>query len=66
LGERRRGAGSVVRLFIVGGWAGGWRGLIIGMLLAPAVSTAAYNLVKRTDEGNENPDELFVTFSASF
>jgi hypothetical protein len=51
---------------LVGLWADGWRGLIIGMLLAPAVSTVTYNLVKESDEGDENRDEIFVTFSASF
>jgi len=31
-----------------------YKGLLIGMLLAPAASTAAYNLVKKTEEQNSS------------
>ncbi len=33
-----------------------YKGLLIGMLLAPAASTAAYNLVKNTEEQNSSVD----------
>ncbi len=33
-----------------------YKGLLIGMLLAPAASTAAYNLVKKTEEQNPSGD----------
>ncbi|NIT37190.1 MAG: hypothetical protein GTN49_11970 [candidate division Zixibacteria bacterium] len=34
----------------------GYKGLLIGMLLAPAASTAAYNLVKNSEERNSSGD----------
>jgi hypothetical protein len=44
---------------------GRYRGLVVGLLVAPAVSTAAYNLVKETD-GEAQERYLHVGFTASF
>lgn len=49
---------------LIGVWVGGVKGLIIGMLVAPATATAAYNLVKRTDRAD--PDAHGAYFSAAF
>ncbi len=43
---------------------GRWKGLLIGMLAAPAVSTAAYNAVKTLTKDKDEPARVY--FSASF
>ena len=59
---------------VLGFWFGKYKGLIIGMLVAPAVSTAAYNIVKSaTGEFEVDPSGdaakrrfIYVGFAASF
>ncbi len=51
---------------LVGFWVGGWKGLIIGMLVAPATSTAAYNLVKNLDDGEPALKALYFSTAFSF
>jgi len=52
----------------IGFWCGKYKGLLIGMLVAPAASTAAYNLVKNaSDDGDDaEPRFIYVGFSAYF
>jgi len=45
---------------------GRWKGLIIGMLAAPAVSTAAYNVVKTLTKEEDEPTSLYISASFSF
>jgi hypothetical protein len=47
-------------------WAGSWRGLIIGMMAAPAASTAAYNIVKAATKKDDEPAKVYISASFAF
>lgn len=56
--------GSSYTTCFVGLAAGGLKGIIIGMLVAPATSAAAYNAVKHFTAADEEPAHCYI--SASF
>lgn len=50
----------------VGAGLGRWKGLLIGMVAAPAVSTAAYNVVKYATKKEDEPTRIYISASFSF
>jgi hypothetical protein len=66
LGASLGAAGGVM---LTGYLTARWKGVIIGLLAAPVVSTLAYNIVTRRNESDGNPEPnngFYVSYSFGF